>query len=96
MTSPSLPGAPNVVNPNAHISELRETARQSRITALAEAKPTENTKIAAYVEADFLGAAPTANSIESNSYTPRLRVAYGTIDLAIAAFISLPDKSGAC
>ncbi len=82
VTSPSLPGAPNVVNPNAHISELRGTARQSRITALAEAKPNENTKIAAYAEADFLGAAPTANSIESNSYTPRLRVAYGTVDLA--------------
>ena len=37
-------------------------------------------KLAAYFETDFLGAAPTANSVESNSYNPRLRQAYGTYD----------------
>jgi hypothetical protein len=74
-------GGKNVLNPNAHQSELRGSARQSRITALAEAKPNEKTAVSAYVEADFLGAAPSANSIESNSYNPRLRLAYGTVDL---------------
>lgn len=69
-------------NPLANQSELRGSARQSRITALAEADANENTKISAYVEADFLGAAPTANSNESNSYNPRVRVVYGTVDLS--------------
>jgi len=32
-------------------------------------------KLAAYFEMDFLGTASTANSVESNSYTPRLRQA---------------------
>ena len=69
-------------NPLANQAEFRETARQSRITALAEVNPNANTKVSAYAEADFLGAAPTANSNESNSYNPRLRVGYATVDLA--------------
>src|SRR5579864_7715336 len=32
-----------------------------------------NAKLKGYVETDFLGAAPTANYVESNSWTPRLR-----------------------
>ena len=72
--------APN--NPNASQSELRGTARQSRITVLAEANANEYTKISAYAEADFLGAAQTANANESNSYNPRMRVIYGTVDMS--------------
>jgi len=71
---------PAANNPNASQSELRGTARQSRITVLAEANANEYTKISAYAEADFLGAAQTANSNESNSYNPRMRVVYGTVD----------------
>ncbi len=77
LTGASKKGADN---PAAHQSEFRETARQSRITALVEAKATEHTLISGYVEADFLGAGQTANSNESNSYNPRMRVFYGTID----------------
>jgi hypothetical protein len=69
-------------NPFAHQTEFRGSARQSRLTLLAEAKPNEDTKIAAYIEADFLGAAQTANSNESNSYNPRMRVIYGQVDMA--------------
>ena len=65
---------------NAHQSEFRGSARQSRLTLLAEGTVDADTKISAYGEADFLGAAPTANSIESNGYNPRLRVGYATID----------------
>ncbi|MGO9019084.1 MAG: hypothetical protein ACLQVJ_12120 [Syntrophobacteraceae bacterium] len=71
----------NTLNVNSQQSEVRGTARQSRITALAEANANEHTKISAYAEADFLGAAQTANSNESNSYNPRMRVIYGTVDL---------------
>ena len=77
LTGASKKGAEN---PLAHQSEFRETARQSRITALVEAKATEHTLVSGYLESDFLGAAQTANSNESNSYNPRLRVFYGTVD----------------
>lgn len=65
---------------NSNQSEFRGSARQSRITMLAQANASDNVALAAYGEADFLGAATTANSTESNSYNPRLRVGYGTVD----------------
>lgn len=64
----------------AHVNELRGTAQQSRVSMLAEANVSEHQKYASYLEFDFLGAAPTANSKESNSYTPRLRQFYATAD----------------
>ena len=56
------------------------TAQQSRLSMLAEANVSDHQKYASYLEFDFLGAAPTANSKESNSYTPRLRQFYVTGD----------------
>jgi len=64
----------------AHVNELRATAQQSRLSLLAEGSVSDYEKYAGYLEFDFLGAAGTANSKESNSYTPRLRQAYGTYD----------------
>jgi hypothetical protein len=64
----------------AHVNELRATAQQSRLSMLAEANVSDYQKYASYLEFDFLGAAPTANSTESNSYTPRLRQFYLTGD----------------
>ncbi len=61
-------------------SESRFTARQSRISGLIEGVISPTLKVAAYAEADFLGAAQTANSNETNSYTPRMRVFYTTLD----------------
>jgi hypothetical protein len=61
-------------------SEFRFSARQSRITALAEGNPTADVHLDFYGELDFLGAAQTANSNETNSYTPRIRVMYNQID----------------
>jgi len=69
--------------PNAHnyyVGEGRLSARQSRLTFLAQGKANANTTLSMYGEFDFLGAAQTANSNESNSYTPRIRVLYGTVD----------------
>jgi hypothetical protein len=65
---------------NAHQSEFRGSARQSRLSLLAQGNVDNDTALAAYFETDFLGAAPTANSVESNSYNPRLRQAYATAD----------------
>ena len=48
----------------AHVDELRATAQQSRLSMLAEANVSDYQKYASYLEFDFLGAAPTANSNE--------------------------------
>ena len=61
-------------------SELRFTARQSRFSVLAQGDVDPQTHLGFYGEFDFLGEAQTANSNESNSYTPRVRNMYGTID----------------
>lgn len=67
-------------NPLYHENEFRLTARQSRASVLAEADVGSDTLLTGYLEADFQGAAPTANSVESNSYNPRLRHAYAVYD----------------
>jgi len=61
-------------------SEFRFSARQTRITALAQGDVNPDTHLAFYGELDFLGAAQTANSNETNSYTPRMRVLYNQVD----------------
>jgi cell division septum initiation protein DivIVA len=66
--------------PLAHTNELRGTARQSRISFLAQGDINMATHAAFYGEFDFQGAAQTANSNESNSYNPRIRNLYGTLD----------------
>jgi len=73
-------GVPFANTPQGHETELRFSARQSRITALVEGEPDDVTRISGYGEIDLQAAAPTANSNESNSYTPRLRQAYLTYD----------------
>ncbi len=73
-------GIPFRNNPNYNLSEFRQSARQSRLTVLAEGDPDAHTALKAYIESDFLSAAATANSGESNSYNPRLRHGYMTVD----------------
>jgi hypothetical protein len=65
---------------NAYVDENRFSARQSRLSLLATSDIDEATHAAAYYEMDFLGAANTANSRQSNSYNPRIRHVYGTVD----------------
>jgi hypothetical protein len=59
------------------ISEFRMSARQSRFSMLVQGDPYAGATAESYLEADFLGAAPTANSNESNSYNLRIRQFYG-------------------
>jgi outer membrane murein-binding lipoprotein Lpp len=67
-------------NPQYNEGEFRETARQSRASILVQGDVDPTIHLAAYSEVDFQGSAPTANSNESDSYNPRLRVAYATLD----------------
>ncbi len=63
----------------AHVSELRGTARQSRLSLLAQGDVNSDTHLAGYYEMDFLGGAQTANSNESNSFNLRIRNIYSTV-----------------
>lgn len=62
------------------LQETRGTARQSRVQFLATGDINQATHASFYGEFDFQGAAQTANSNESNSYNPRIRNLYGTMD----------------
>lgn len=64
-------------------SEFRESARQSRISLLAQDDYDKDTKLAAYFETDFLGASTISNSGESNSYVLRIRHLYTTADNSV-------------
>jgi hypothetical protein len=70
---------PNVAT--SHLAENRFTARQSRLAILAQGDvPNMPIHLSGYYEMDFLGAAQSANSNESNSYNPRIRNLYTTVD----------------
>ena len=60
--------------------ETRMTARQTRLSILATGDVNPEVHLAGYYEMDFLGAAGTSNSKESNSYVPRIRHLYTTAD----------------
>ena len=63
-------------NPGGQTTEWNSSARQSRLSLLAEGK-LDAVTIGGYVEADFLGAGITSNDNESNSYVLRVRQAWG-------------------
>ncbi|NIJ33316.1 hypothetical protein [Sphingomonas oligoaromativorans] len=67
-------------NRASHTSEGRFSARQSRLSFLAEGAVNPHVQLGMYGEFDFQGGAQTANSNQSNSYNPRIRTLYGTID----------------
>jgi outer membrane murein-binding lipoprotein Lpp len=70
---------PYTYQPNAHISEFRETARQSRFSLLAQGPKVGGWQGESYLESDFLSAGTSSNSAESNSYTLRIRHFYGLL-----------------
>jgi hypothetical protein len=79
-SDPPFGTIPLLNSPLYNENEMRFSAQQSRIAlkASGDISPTQHVK--GYYEMDFLGAAPTANSRESNSYTPRIRQAYFAYD----------------
>jgi hypothetical protein len=70
---------PYTYQPNSHISEFRESARQSRFSLLAQGPNAGGWSGEGYLETDFLSAGTSSNSAESNSYTLRLRHFYGLL-----------------
>jgi hypothetical protein len=78
--SPGYSNIPFGNVPSSHSGEFRFSARQSRLSLLTQGDVDPVTHLAGYVETDFLGAAQTANSNESNSYNLRVRHLYLTAD----------------
>jgi hypothetical protein len=72
---------PFTANSLGHLTETNFTARQSRLSLLADTKIGE-TKVSGYYEADFLGSGTTSNNRESNSYVFRQRQLWGRVDFA--------------
>jgi hypothetical protein len=66
--------------PSSHTAEFRFSARRSRLSFLTLGDVDPATHLAGWGEFDFLGAAQTANSNESNSFNPRVRQLYMTVD----------------
>src|SRR5579863_111485 len=60
----------------AHLTEFYASARQSRVSLMAEGKPGWGT-LRGYWEADWLGTGTTSNNNQSNSYVLRQRVIWG-------------------
>jgi hypothetical protein len=69
-------GIPYPGNALSKIGENSFTARQTRLSLLAESK-VGSAKLTGYYEADFLGTGVTSNNRQSNSYVFRQRVLYG-------------------
>src|SRR5271165_3357437 len=65
----------------AEFTEFNFTARQSRISMLAEGKLPKSS-FRGYFETDFLSAGTTSNDNQSNSYALRIRQAWGQAQLA--------------
>ena len=74
-------GIPFPSNELSKVWENNFTARQSRLSVLAEGKE-GTTKLSAYYETDWLGTGVTSNNRQSNSYVNRLRQAWGQVALA--------------
>jgi len=84
-------GVGNAVN-IGHTREFRFSARQSRVSGMAEGD-TGDVHLTGYGEFDFLGAAASANSNESNSFTPRVRNVYLTVDWTDMGFRFLAGQN---
>jgi hypothetical protein len=69
-------GIPYPGNALSKVTEMNFSARQSRLTLLAESR-VGTAKVTGYFESDFLGAGTTSNNRESNSYVFRMRQGWG-------------------
>ena len=81
-------------SPLFHENEMAFSAQQSRIALKASGDISPAQHILGYYEMDFLGAAGTANSRESDSYTPRIRQLFFGYDNDNYHFHFLPVKCG--
>ncbi|NVN35506.1 hypothetical protein [Komagataeibacter swingsii] len=65
---------------NFHTTNFNGDARYSRFSLMARGQLNPHLTVAGFVETDFGASAETTNPYESNSYVPRLRQVYLTLD----------------
>ena len=92
-SDPPFSTIPLLNSPLYNENELRFSAQQSRIALKASGDIDPSRDVKGYYEMDFLGAAPTANSRESNSYQPRIRQAFFEYDPDIWGFHLMAGQS---
>lgn len=74
-------GIPYENSPNANKDEFHFTSNATRLSLLAEGKVDKDVGLSAFFEGDFMGGSSgSTTSVQSNSYTPRLRHAYAVYD----------------
>src|SRR5579872_7035173 len=78
--SPAFGSIPESNSILSRTQEMRFTARQSRLSLLVEGAVNPDVLVSGYGEFDFLSSGTTPNSNESNSYQPRVRHLYLTVD----------------
>ena len=66
--------------PQGNSAEFGLSAQQTRLALKLEAPVGDDGRVLAYGEMDFNNGAGGANSVQSNSYTPRLRQAFGAYE----------------
>lgn len=67
-------------SPSSKVDEFRTSGRASRLSLKVEGAA-KGMKFMGYFETDFLGTSPNASESQSSSYAPRLRLAFGNVDL---------------
>ena len=67
-------------SPNYYENEFHMSARATRLSLLMQGHPDSTSTLAGYIETDFQGAASASNSVQSNSYVPRIRQLYAQYD----------------
>lgn len=75
-----LPNRSGTADLNAHQSEFRASARNTRLSLLTEGEVDKDLKLTGYIESDFSAVGTSSNSVATNSYVPRLRQAFVQVD----------------
>lgn len=73
-------GIPFNNSPNGHIGELRESSQYSRFSMLVQGKAYDTGNLTAYFEGDLNASGVSSTTVQTNSYSPRVRQAFGAFD----------------
>jgi hypothetical protein len=84
---------PYPFSPLFNENEFHGTARQSRISLLAEGNIDPYQKLSGYFEMDFRGTGTSSNYVQSNSWVPRLRQAFAEYDNTGTGFHMLAGQA---
>ena len=89
----SFTGIPTLNNPLAHMNEQRFSARGTRLSALLEAPVDPSTLLSGFFEMDFQGGGTTSNYTQTDSFAPRIRNAYASLDYLDSGWHFLAGQS---